>query len=103
MGEACSAGGDAIETQHLVRPVGMRDAHRRAARSVRVSDHALVRDVEMLATPVEQLPQRARMGMRLGLCVARVFAELRHRRPECPGYPMPGPHCKYRTRVLYIE
>ena len=52
------------------RAVGMGDAHGGAARAIGVAVDAFVRDVEVLAVAVEQLPQRLRIGMRLGICVA---------------------------------
>ena len=56
--------------------VRMGDAHRRAARAIGVAGDAFVRDVEVLAIAVEQLPQRGRIGMRLGIGIARIVGQL---------------------------
>ncbi len=62
MREARGTGGDLVEAQNLVGAIGMRDAHRGAARSIGVPDDALVGDIEVFAIAVEQLPQRLRIG-----------------------------------------
>ena len=56
--EARGAGGDLIEAQDLVGSVRMRNAHRDATRSIRVTADALVGDIEVLAITVEEFPQR---------------------------------------------
>jgi hypothetical protein len=47
-----------VETQDLVGSVSVRNAHRGAARSIRMTADALVRYVEIFAITVEEFPQR---------------------------------------------
>ena len=58
MREARGAGGDVVEAQELVGPVGMGNAHRGAAGAIGVTADAFVGNVQMLAITVEELPQR---------------------------------------------
>ena len=70
--------GQIAEADDLVAPVGVRDAHGHAARGG-VPVHALVRDVERRAVAVEQLPERGRREVAVGVGVARVVGQSAHR------------------------
>ena len=56
----------------------MGNAHGGAARAIGVTADAFVGDVQVFAIAVEELPQRLRSGMRLGICVTSEFCELDH-------------------------
>ena len=63
MREARGAGGDRVEAQNLVAAIRMGDAHGRTARAIGMTRDALMRDVEIFAVAVEQLPQRLGIGV----------------------------------------
>ena len=71
--------GNRVEAQDLVMPIGMRDPHRGAARAVGMPGDAFVRDVEVVAIAVEQVPQRLARGMGLRVGIAGIVGQLRHR------------------------
>ena len=84
VGKLRRAGRNYIEAQNFIRTgtvwaVGVCNTHRRPARAVGMAGDAFVRDVQVVAVTIEQVPQRRRRGVGLGIGIARKVGQLGHR------------------------